>query len=271
MSDYVLSNGRDADDVCPACKAGWHGSCEYAFDGQLEAVDSCCCGEEYRLREEIVAMLKAELAGQQALDGVDVDSEAHALAAAAGTGQTVRGNSGYIHPEAWPSRDDIGTLKDPQSTGRKRVAKLYPIPVGKMCEWAMLAAAGGGIEPIVGCAGYPATDLHHGPDKNTLNNAKASLGIGTTENVHLICSMCHNTWHAANDPYYPKTGRGGTRDYVADQATPFVPLEQYMMSYVPHDGETKTDSPRTYTAEEFTRGRERGHQHTDDDFDADDE
>lgn len=271
MSDYVLANGRDADDVCPACKAGWHASCETAFDMSLEVADSCCCGEDYRLREEILALLRAEINGQTELDGVDIESEARALTAASGTGQSARGKSGYIHPEAWPSKDDIGALKDPQSTGRKRVARMYPIPVGKMCEWAMLAAAGGGIEPIVGCAGYPATDLHHGPDKNTLNNAKTSLGIGDEENVHLICSMCHNAWHGANDPYYPKTsGAAKARDYVADQATPFLPLEQYMGSFVQHDASTKTDHPRTYTAEEFSRGRERKHQH-DDTFDDSDE
>lgn len=271
MSDYVLSNGRDADDVCTACKAGWHAECYLAFDGSLEPIDDCCCGEEYRLRDEVLAILKAELHGQQEL-GVDIDAEAHALAAAAGTGQSPRGDSGYIHPEAWPSKDNIGELKDPQSTGRKRVARMYPIPVGKMCEWAMLAAAGGGIEPIVGCAGYPATDLHHGPDKNTLNNAKASLGIGETENVHLICSMCHNAWHGANDPYYPKTrGNDKSRDYIADQATPFIPLPQYRDSFVPHDPDTRTTTPRVYTGEDFTRGRERRHEHTDDTFDSDDE
>ncbi len=269
MSDYVLPNGRDGDDVCPACKAGWHGSCEFAFDAQLEAADACCCGEEYRLRDEVVAMLKAELAGQQEL-GLDVDGEARALAAAAGTGQTKRGDSGYIHPEAWPSSEDIGTLKDPQSTGRKRVDRMYRIPAGKMCEWAMLAAAGGGIEPIVGCVGYPAQDLHHGPDKNTLNNAKQSMGIGDTENVHQICSHCHNAWHAANDPYYPKTGKNGTRDYIRDQATPFLPLPQYLDSLVDHDPDTRTDDPRTYTGEDFSRGREHRHQH-DDTWDADDE
>lgn len=271
MSDYVLSNGRDGDDVCTACKAGWHGSCEYAFDGRLEAVDACCCGEEYRLRDEIIAMLKAELAGGEPLDGVDISAEAHALAAAAGTGQEKRGDSGYIHPEAWPSKDDIGTLKDPLSTGRKRVARMYPIPAGKMCEWAMLAKAGGGIEPIVGCIGYPASDLHHGPDKNTLNNAKQSLGIGDTENVHLICSMCHNAWHGANDRYYPMTrGKNKQRDYVEDQATPFHPLPQFMDSFVDHDPDTQTTTPRQYTGEEFTRGREHRHQH-DTSWDTDDE
>lgn len=272
MSDYILSNGRDADDVCLPCKAGLHASCEYAFDGELEVADACCCGEEYRLRDEIVAMLKAELHGQAELDGVDIDSEARALAAAAGTGQSARGDSGYIHPEAWPSKDNLGELKDPLSTGRKRVARMFPIPAGKMCEWAMLASAGGGIEPIVGCVGYPASDLHHGPDKNTLNNAKASLGIGTTENVWMLCSMCHNAWHAKNDPYYPKTrGNEKQRDYIADQATPFLPLPQFMDSFVAHDPDTRTDSPRIYTGEDFTRGREHRHEHDADTWDTDDE
>jgi hypothetical protein len=33
---------------------------------------------------------------------------------------------------------------------------------------------------------------HHGPDYNTLNNDPT--------NVSRICHVCHNRWHAANDP-----------------------------------------------------------------------
>src|SRR5690606_5035839 len=108
----------------------------------------------------------------------------------------------------------IGTLSDPASTGRKRVAEMYPIPVGLVCEWANKQHCGGGVEPIVGCLGNPATDIHHGPDKNTLNNAKVSRGIGVQENVHLVCSFCHNTWHARNNSFYPDYDR------IEDQAKP---------------------------------------------------
>src|SRR5687767_4378746 len=44
-----------------------------------------------------------------------------------------------------------GTLKDQQSTGRKRAARLYPLNPDASCEWRGLKNAGGGQFPIVGC------------------------------------------------------------------------------------------------------------------------
>jgi hypothetical protein len=87
-------------------------------------------------------------------------------------------------------------VTDPKSTGRKRAAILFPIEEGMTCEWEGLKFAGGGLYPIVGCTGNPATNRHHGPDKNTLNNDKG--------NVHRICARCHNRWHTRNDPVYEK-------------------------------------------------------------------
>lgn len=87
-------------------------------------------------------------------------------------------------------------LKDQQSTGRKRAAKLYPIDRSAPCEWANRNAVGGGIT-IDGCGKRPGTSVgkqqsrHHGPDYSTLNNAP--------DNVHRICHSCHNTWHSVND------------------------------------------------------------------------
>lgn len=92
------------------------------------------------------------------------------------------------------------SLKDQQSTGRKRAAKLYPLNPEAYCEWAGKEVQGGGHSPISGCGLRPGTDIglqqsrHHGPDKNTLNNE-----IG---NVHRICHACHNEWHAKNDSNY---------------------------------------------------------------------
>lgn len=89
-------------------------------------------------------------------------------------------------------------LKDQQSTGRKRAAKLYPLDREALCEWAFSNSAGGGIT-IKGCGLRDDAVLglqqsrHHGPDYNTLNNEPG--------NVHRICHSCHNTWHAANDPH----------------------------------------------------------------------
>lgn len=90
-------------------------------------------------------------------------------------------------------------VKDAHSTGRKRAAVLYPIEDGAICEWSRLSNAGGGKHPIVGCVNNPATNRHHGPDKDTLNNSEG--------NVHRICTHCHNLWHYLNDnDYDPSRG-----------------------------------------------------------------
>jgi hypothetical protein len=96
-----------------------------------------------------------------------------------------------------PTKSDE-EVTDPKSTGRKRAAVLYPIEEGMVCEWSKLKFAGGGKHPIIGCLGRPASDRHHGPNKDTLRN---ELG-----NVHRICDYCHNRWHAANDPDYDPEG-----------------------------------------------------------------
>jgi len=119
-------------------------------------------------------------------------------------------------------------ITDIVSTGRKRAAMMYPIFKDMNCEWANLRNAGGGVEPIIGCAGsviQPTKgpdkgDRHHGPDKNVINNAP--------DNVHRICSTCHNRWHALNNKYY------GPRP-PADE--PFMPLPEY--KWQPHDAVTK--------------------------------
>jgi hypothetical protein len=116
---------------------------------------------------------------------------------------TLRGSAG--RPMLDPSE-----VQDPTSTGRKRATAIHPIIDGMRCEWAGLRHAGGGVVPIVGCRGnvlhaakeefngetWPGA-LHHGPDKNTLNNTP---GL----NLHGICQSCHNRWHSVNDPYYEK-------------------------------------------------------------------
>jgi len=92
------------------------------------------------------------------------------------------------------------SLKDQQSTGRKRAAKLYPLNPDAYCEWSGKTNQGGGSHPINGCGIRPNSSIglqqcrHHGPDKNTLNNE-----VG---NVHRICTPCHNEWHAKNDKDY---------------------------------------------------------------------
>jgi len=132
-------------------------------------------------------------------------------------------SKGIGRPMSEPSE-----ITDITSTGRKRAAMMYPIFKDMKCEWAGLRYAGGGVEPIIGCFGnviQPTKgpdkgDRHHGPDKNVINNAP--------DNVHRICSTCHNRWHALNNKYY------GPRP-PADE--PFMPLEEYICKK--HDTETK--------------------------------
>lgn len=85
-------------------------------------------------------------------------------------------------------------LADPISTGRKRAAVMYPIQPGQVCEWALKKNCGGGIYPVFGCTGRPAVNIHHGPDKSTLNNDRS--------NISVICTFCHNRWHTENDRTY---------------------------------------------------------------------
>lgn len=118
---------------------------------------------------------------------------------------------------------DAQDMVDPISTGRKRAAIAKPITDGMVCEWAGLANAGGGVEPIIGCNGNVATNIHHGPDKDILNN-------DVDTNLHRICPHCHNRWHTINDPYY------GIRP---TPGTPFIPLIPFICQ--PHDPDTKAD------------------------------
>lgn len=215
--------------MCIACRAGRADEGECTFD--VETVRPDCpweTGIHPTLRDYQIALIV-----QNIKDGMDEGGKpTRAAKAVEAKPDKPRGDSGYIEPAAWPSDKDIGTLADPESTGRKRVKVMYPITVGMACEWAGLEAAGGGIHPIRGCINNPATDWHHGPDKNTLNNAKKSRGVGEFgENVHIICSGCHNRWHGKNDPTY------GEYDRILDQAKAWIPLD--MASIQLHDPDTK--------------------------------
>lgn len=85
-------------------------------------------------------------------------------------------------------------LKDQQSTGRKRAARLYPLNPEQSCEWSGFSNCGGGLVPIHGCLSGKQQARHHGPDKSVSNNEEG--------NVHRICHYCHNRWHTANDDNY---------------------------------------------------------------------
>ncbi|MDF2562855.1 MAG: hypothetical protein K0R99_4301 [Microbacterium sp.] len=236
----TLSLPYSVSDVCTACRAEFHDECSTSFIAEGET--DCCCGGTATLREVHMLLTAAEAAVAKGIFGSDAPEpgtrrggKKDALFPGEFTVEELpaKGDSGYIHPDAWPSTEDIGTLVDPASTGRKRQAKMYEISVGQVCEWAGKAGMlGGGIEFMVGCVNNPATDLHHGPDKNTLNNEKASWGVGTQENTHVICSECHNMRHAKDDRHYPGYDR------VADQAKPWLPI--YPDGYEPEVREATT-------------------------------
>jgi hypothetical protein len=122
------------------------------------------------------------------VDNSPVASDANAVDASDGEDE-----SGEAQKEFRTYKDD-SALRDQQSTGRKRAAKMYPLAEDQPCEWRMRKNCGGGKFPIVGCADGMQQARHHGPEKNTLNNDKG--------NVHRICHSCHNRWHTMNDPGY---------------------------------------------------------------------
>lgn len=176
--------------ACSACAVGFHWECTQGYEREFEGNTfmGCCCNQDNFTAAP--SNLRDVLVGSSGLD--DKKERGGQIKAAA-------------------------DVRDLQSTGRKRAAKLYPIPKENapgypmVCEWRGLVAAGGGVIPIVGCLDGLAKDIHHGPDKNTLSNF-----VG---NVHRICSTCHNRWHTINDRYYSGERPNGD--------TPYVPLEEY--------------------------------------------
>lgn len=141
--------------------------------------------------------------------------------------------------------DRLGPVKDNEdvtdleSTGRKRAAQLYPLKEGMICEWANLKYAGGGVVSVVGCNGNLATNRHHGPDKNTLNNE-----VG---NVHRICASCHNRYHSANDSFYNGDRPSGS--------IPWLPSG----TLIAHDTETKASPQEIIESELKWRTQKKGH------------
>lgn len=199
-----MSTG-DRETPCPACRAGFENECWHAWESE----EWVSCGEiSFNLSGEVKATSdNSGETGEEARIPVD-------------TGYISDGYKGY---------KDISEYKDPISTGRKRAAEMYPITSGMACEWAGLKNSGGGVVPIVGCIGRAATDRHHGPDKNTMNNAEG--------NVHRICAFCHNAWHGVNDPFY------GER---SDPTKPFVPIKGEVKD---HDSTTKASTEEVLQAE----------------------
>lgn len=254
-------------EACLACRADDHGACT-EWD---EAADTCCCAGEYDIRKHLLQIRKEEYQllnadGKKAKAALEPHKDAENVVTEKPGPQ--RGDSGYIHPDAWPSTRDIGSLKSAMSVGRKRADKMFPINVGDVCDWAWLQNAGGGVHPIIGCPGNQATDLHHGPDKNTLNNERGIDGVGVNTNVWKICSFCHNTWHGLNNPTYPE---GYDRDEQQDR--PWLPVGDIK----PHDPVTLADRDEVYRIDKerkadgrkgrSARNPELGDRSVDDEFD----
>jgi hypothetical protein len=193
---------------CHSCRVGYHAECMEVW--HYEDMD-CCCGGEIAF--DSAGNVRVEETTGDIIDGKDVDG-------------------GYLG-NAHAGTKSLGDYKDPVSTGRKLAAQAAPIDAGLVCEWAGLARAGGGVFPIVGCIGRAASDRHHGPDKNTMNNA-----VGT--NLHRICDHCHNTWHALNDPAY------GERP---DQSKPFIPQGEFGVDWFAHDAVSKATTEQIIEAE----------------------
>lgn len=206
------------DSFCPNCYLGIHDECYSFWDGASDFGD-CCCG----------GVLDAF--SPTTPDGEDEGGEDSPLDA-------------YF--EGFTGSKPLSEYADPISTGRKEAAKKFPIKVGMTCEWAWLAEAGGGVTPIVGCTGRPASDIHHGPDKNTLNN--------TPGNIHRVCDFCHNTWHARNDAAYGE--RPKKADGTIDATRPFVPLDS---GFKLHNAFDKAPDEKVFDEERRRRADARRH------------
>lgn len=210
-------------DRCPACSASLHEECYGTIGEGLSGIagDECCCAS----------------ASQGTYIGPTVDHGNSGVLPESPLDFQARLSAHYAddsdvgEKESW--QKDAVSIRDEESTGRKRAVLLYPITDGMVCEWAGLKNAGGGVVPLVGCRdtklaasknsdvpGLVTGAVHHGPDKDTLNNSP--------ENVHRICTFCHNRWHTLNDGYYPDKRPG--------HGQAFIPLNG---ETIPHDAETQ--------------------------------
>lgn len=179
---------------CPPCSRSMHPFCVNPGE------NSCCCNSNVDTSE-------GDTNGNMAVEDDTEDWRR----------KSSRGNS-----RSFGKRDE--SLRDQQSTGRKRAAVAYPLNRDAPCEWQGLRFAGGGDFPIVGCISGLQQARHHGPDKNTLNNDEG--------NVWRICVFCHNRWHTLNDATY-----------------------KWGSIYTPHDPDTKATDQELIDNEMFWAGK----------------
>ena len=221
------------EDFCVSCRQGFHDECDdfWSTIASRAGWSDCCCEQQFDLVEFYSKEKKfkaKEDFGE--LDYVDERNDEP-------IDTYIPGYEGTKHPSDYV---------DPLSSGRKKAARVAPIKTGDVCEWAWLQNAGGGVTPIIGCPGRPASDRHHGPDKNTLNN---ELFI----NLHRVCDWCHNQWHAKNDPHYGP--RPANVDGTVDASLPFIPEGEFM----PHDPVTRAKDEDVYKEDALRREEARRH------------
>lgn len=164
--------------MCPMCRASLHGSC---------LGTSCDCSHLSPVTESDPSLTSNDLKDPE--EPTTEEPEEVRGSINGNTRGTGTGGSRRLKRDA--------TLKDQQSTGRKRAARWFPLDFEAACEWRGKSNCGGGTKPIVGCVSGLQQARHHGPDKSTSNNE-----VG---NVHRICHRCHNRWHAANNATYDWT------------------------------------------------------------------
>jgi hypothetical protein len=161
-------------EICVPCWRGLHGACNALF-----FEDECSC--------------------------------THVAAPAVGSFKSQIGNALQLEPEEPDTRHitrrnkDDQAVTDPQSTGRKRAAKLYPLrnsdgsPIpcdlaGKKSPtlpgYYKVQIDGCGIRQ--GSLAANAQSRHHW-SYNTLDNERSNIG--------LLCHSCHNLIHARNDEF----------------------------------------------------------------------
>lgn len=173
--------GYNEDMRCVACLQGDQHECR--SEGNCDNDSDINSGEEYDIR--IPSSLDGVGSSRDSVGQGNQESSNSAPSDEAGDDES---------SQEFRTYKDDSALRDQQSTGRKRAAKMYPLDPEADCEWCMQKNCGGGDFPIVGCLSGKQEARHHGPDKNTLNNEKG--------NVHRICHFCHNRWHTLNDPDY---------------------------------------------------------------------
>lgn len=232
------------EDTCTACRLGFHAECDLAWVAMQagdEYDEQCCCAGAFDLEKALQVEARVDLlvggSGYVTPTGNENPGE--------------RASKLREFPAYWGTflgEKPLDEYRDANSSGRKIAAKLAPMEAGLVCEWAWLAQAGGGVVPIIGCPGRPASDRHHGPDKNTMRNE-----LGT--NLHRICDWCHNQWHAKNDLFY---GERATReDGTIDPTVPFTPAPGLPVH--PHDPHTRASDEDVYREDAARRAEARKH------------